>query len=164
MYEFDFKNTIKRLLHPFYRSKKNIAWLMVLLSYLRGLKQDFVDFKNRTQYNISFNSQKLSMEARLNQEYNLVMGTIYIETVSTNDDSVYLFWLSENQRPTYTYWISETNVQPIYTRWISEPSPTGTNIEFIVYIPNNLIVDLNRLKAIINLYKLAGKRYAIQTY
>lgn len=164
MFEFNFRNTIKRLLHPFYRKTKHIAALMAFLVSIRRLKDTFITFRNKTEYDIKFNAQTLSLEARLNQEYNLLMGTIYIQTVSSTDDAVYIFWLSENQQPVYVGWLSEPAIDPIYVRWLSEPPSTGVGVEFIVWVPSTLNFDLEQMKAIINLYKLAGKRYVIQSY
>ncbi len=164
MFDFSFRNTIKRLLHPFYRKTKHIAVLMAFLVSIRRLKDNFITFRNKTEYDIKFNAQTLSLEARLNQEYNLLMGTIYIETVSSTDNAVYTFWLSENQAPVYVGWLSEMTINPVYTFWLSEPPPAGIGIEFIVWVPSTLNFDLEQMKAIINLYKLAGKRYAIKPY
>ena len=164
MFDFDFRNTIKRLLHPFLRKVKQIALIMVFLKTIRGLKDEFIFFRNKTEYDIKFNSQTLSLEARLNQQYNLPMGTIYIETVSLADDAVYIFWLSENQQPVHVGWLSEVAIDPIYISWFSEPPPSGVGVEFIVWVPSTLNFDEEQMKAIINLYKLAGKRYIIQPY
>lgn len=164
MFDFVFKNTIKRLLHPFYRKTRHIAALMAFLVSIRRLKDAFIDFRNKTEYDIKFNAQTLSLETRLNQEYNLLTGTIYIETISSTEDAVYIFWLSENQQPTYIGWLSESTINPVYVRWLSEAPPVGAGVEFIVWVPSTLNFDLEKMKAIINLYKLAGKRYAIQPY
>lgn len=164
MFDFEFRNTIKRLLHPFYRKTKHIAALMAFLVSIRRLKDAFIIFRNKTEHDIKFNAQTLSIEARLNQEYNLLMGTIYIQTVSSTDDAVYIFWLSENQQPTHIGWLSESTINPVYVRWLSEAPPVGAGVEFIVWVPSTLNFDLEKMKAIINLYKLAGKRYAIQPY
>lgn len=164
MFDFVFRNTIKRLLYPFYRKTKHIAALMAFLVTIRRLKDNFISFRKKTEYEIQFNAQTLSIEARLNQEYNLLTGTIYIETVSSIEDAVYTFWLSENQQPVYTSWLSEMTIDPLYVRWLSEPPLAGIGIEFIVWVPSTLNFDRDVMKAIINLYKLAGKRYAIQSY
>jgi hypothetical protein len=137
---------------------------MGFLAPARRKRDRFVQLQNKLNYDTQFNSQTLSIEARLNEEYNLASGTIYIETVSRVNDAIYISWLSENQTPIHTRWFSETSATPIYTRWLSEPSQSGANIEFIVWVPLALNFDLERMKAIINLYKLAGKRYAIQRY
>lgn len=163
MFDFDFRNTIKRLLHPMYRKVKQIAWLMVFLLSIRRLKDSFITLRDKIEYDIKFNSQTLSLEARLNQQYNLLMGTIYIETISSTDDAIYIFWLSENQQPVYIGWLSETSLEPKYITWLSE-TVSVANVEFIVWVPSTLIFDLDQMKAIINLYKLAGKRYSIQPY
>jgi hypothetical protein len=37
-------------------------------------------------------------------------------------------------------------------------------VDFIVYVPFSLNFDINEMKALINYYKLAGKRYSIVNY
>jgi hypothetical protein len=39
-----------------------------------------------------------------------------------------------------------------------------TQYDFIVMVPISVTFDINEMKALINYYKLAGKRYIIQTY
>lgn len=36
--------------------------------------------------------------------------------------------------------------------------------DFIVWVPVGVVFDINEMKALINYYKLAGKKYSIQTY
>lgn len=36
--------------------------------------------------------------------------------------------------------------------------------DFIVWVPVALVFDINELRALVNRYKLAGKRYTVQTY
>jgi hypothetical protein len=37
-------------------------------------------------------------------------------------------------------------------------------IDFIVFVPQSLSYDERRMKALVKMYKLAGKRFTIQTY
>lgn len=163
MFNFDFLNTIKRLLPPKRRKIKYIAWLAGLFSPLRKLKDQFTTLQADKNYEIAFNTQTLSLENRINQHYSLPLGTIYIETIASISNDVFDFWLSENQTPKYVYWLSE-NSTPQYIYWLSETSPQAIGNDFIVYVPAALVFDEQEMKAIINLYKLAGKRYTIVAY
>lgn len=163
MFDFSIKNTIKRLLHPLYRKGKQIAWLCNMLSYIGQLKLRFVRFRDQTNYELQFNSQTLSMEARLNEHHNVPLGTIYIETVSVEEEAVFIHWLSENQKPIFISWLSET-APIVFIRWLSEYATQSSGYEFIVWIPQGFTLDTNELTAIVNQYRLAGKRFVIQWY
>lgn len=164
MLDFVFRNTIKRLLAHEERKPKTIGILYNLLAPARRLRDRFVQLQGKINYDIQFSSQTLSLEQRLNEEYNLVSGSIYLQTVSATDDAVYTYWLSENQAPTYISWLSETTVTPVYTYWLNEPPSAGANLDFIVWVPSTLNFDQQRMEALIHLYKLAGKRFAIRLY
>jgi hypothetical protein len=62
--------------------------------------------------------------------------------------------------PGAAFW-SGTTKKPPYIRQRAE---FGGSISFIVYVPIALVFDINKMKAIINYYKLAGRGYLIQTY
>jgi hypothetical protein len=36
--------------------------------------------------------------------------------------------------------------------------------DFIVWVPSNVVFDVNEMKALVNYYRLAGKKYSIQIY
>lgn len=163
MYNFGLKNTIKRLLHPLYRKGKNIAWLFRVFSYLGKLKNLFTNYRDRKNYELQFNAQTMSIEARLNEFYNVPFGTIYIETVSVEEDAVYIFWLSENQNPTFISWLSES--APVtYIRWLSEYLTASAQYEFVIWFPQGFTIDAAVLTSLVNKYKMAGKRFVIQYY
>lgn len=155
------KNTIKRLIPPFLRKVKFIAWLFRSLKQLRNKKVDFDNLREFWDYNRQFNTQTLSLETRLNQEHNLVNGSIFIQTPDTINESVYTFWLNENQTSPFIFWLSEFNT-PTYIKWISETPETP--FDFIIFVPSSLVFDEDEMRAIVDLYKLAGKRYTINIY
>lgn len=48
--------------------------------------------------------------------------------------------------------------------WFYNQSEYISAFDFIVWVPVAVVFDINEMKAVINLYKLAGKRYQILTY
>lgn len=161
MFGIQIRNTIKRLLPPPLRKPKFIAWLYRLFFKQRMDKVAFDELRAYWDYNLQFNSQTMSLEARLNQQYNLIMGSIYIVTQNSANDAVYTFWLNENQPSPFIYFLAEGD-SPTYITWLGEGSASAA--DFIVYVPSGLIFDENEMRAIIDLYRLAGKRYAIELY
>ena len=162
MFGLNIQNTIKRLLPPTLRLPKSIAWLFRLFIVLRRKNEEFDALRGYWDYNLQFSSQTLSLEARLNQQYNMVMGSIYIVTQNTQDDNIYTFWINENQPSPFVWWLSEPSGTPTYVKWIGEGATV--QVDFIVYVPSSLSFDENEMRAIIDLYRLAGKRYTIVIY
>lgn len=66
-----------------------------------------------------------------------------------------------NQNPTSSSSWAGTTLQPTFIRKSSEYSTTPS---FIVWVPNTLVYDVNKMKALIEYYILAGKSYIIQGY
>jgi hypothetical protein len=161
MFNFEIRNTIKRLAPPQLRKPKFIAWLYRMLIKLRHKKTEFDALRTYWDYNLKFSSQTMSLEARLNQQYNLIMGSIYIVTQNSANDAVYTFWINENQPSPFIYFLAEGNT-PTFITWLGEGSASA--LDFIVYVPFTLVFDENEMRAIIDLYRLAGKRYAIELY
>lgn len=48
--------------------------------------------------------------------------------------------------------------------YLENKSEQAGQLDFIVMVPVALSFDINEMKGIVNFYKLAGKRYSIQTY
>lgn len=161
MFGLQILNTIKRLLPPQLKKPKMMAWLFRSFFQLRKSKVSFDNLREYWDYNLQFNTQTLSLEERLNQHYNLLSGSIYIITQNSSNDTAYTFWLNENQPSPFIYFLSEGQTAT-YTDWLNENG--AANADFIVYVPNSLVFDEEEMKAIIDLYRLAGKQYDIVLY
>lgn len=161
MFNISIRETIKRLLPVDFKKTKRITFIYRLMLIPRQVKAAFLQLQNKLDYDIKFSSQTLSLETRLNQHYNLVQGSIYIETVE-KESSGHIFWLSEEQERDYQYWKSEQQT-PKYIYW-QEEMLNSLAADFIVYVPSTLQFDSAELRAIINMYKLASKRYIIEAY
>lgn len=167
MFNVDFNNIITLLLPPFLRKSKNIAWLKSLVKPLIDLYTLFMAYRVTTVYSLSFTGQVIYLEKLLNDSYNAGLTGIYIADgsgiariyfshKSEGFPKQYLYHKSENQTPLYLYHKSEYNSQN----------------DFIIMVPLSLYTQLqlnndqglNNMKSLVNLYKLAGKRYTINSY
>jgi len=84
------------------------------------------------------------------KEYAYLNGVVY-ECIAGNigqNPSSSASWSATPLQPTFIYNQSEINSAP----------------GFIVWVPNTLVYDVNKMKALIDYYRLAGKSYIIQTY
>ena len=159
---FDIKDKITELLPVDKRKRTIIAFLYRMLWKARDLQSKFVRLYNQQIYELPFTSQTLSLENRLNQRYGLPLGHIYILTVSPLFGATYIHFINENQTPFYAFCIAEAE-PPQYVRFFAEHTNTS-NADFIVYVPSSLLFDESELKAIVNTYRLVGKRFKVEIY
>ncbi len=145
------------------RTPAHLAWLRDLISpivYLQGL---FNAFRRDTLYYLSHNSQVCYMEAVLNDTFDNTLRRIYI-TDGAYCDAVYIFQDDEDE-PVYIDLDSEIGDDVIDD---PDPVPLYTDaecyvegVQFVVMVPTAVAgspgFDLNRCKAVVNKYRMAGK-------
>lgn len=135
------------------------AMIYAGVSPLGRLLQELRTFRWTTHYRLSHNGQVCKLRGVLNDEFDPELRRIAIE------DSE-----STGERETSTIWCRETE------RWVMLPRRgTGAvnihregfggtnNYDFWVTVPGEIMTaeKETRLRAIVNMYKLAGKRYAV---
>jgi hypothetical protein len=165
VFDVDFNILVQQLLPVRLRQPKMIAWMKCLTSPVVWLFGLFKIFRQNNLYNLGHDSQVCYLEATLNDAFDNILRRIYI------DDGVYV-------DPTYIY--QDIELKPVYIDLVSEigssvipasdPVPLYLSAEtvtavsgltFIVHVPAPIIYDITRLKALVNLYKLPGKVYAV---
>ena len=132
-----------------------------LFSAIKGIETThsaFTDFRIQSIRDIKFTGQTIYLEQLLNEEFDPGGFGIYITTINVNQ---------------FTYLYRKTEAKPLYLFRKSELQPAtylinkleyGFLVDFIVFVPVALSFDQNQMKALILKYKLAGKRYKIETY
>lgn len=150
------------LLPPVLRGEKLQAIVKALIKPLQTLNDEFVIYINDTFYLISFTGQVIYLEKVLNDLYDSSLRRIYIQNGTLLGLPPYIYNVVEN-RERYIYRKNETNPNQLYLRNIQEY--TSSN-DFIVFVPSGINTPQleTQIKAIVNRYKLAGKRYSIQTF
>lgn len=168
MFNFDFQYVIECLLPPFLRKPKLIAWLMVLVSPIQTLWNEFSAYRLSILDQVSFNSQIIYLEKLLNDRYNIAMVQLIFITDVANVEYQYLANKAEGYPPLYL----KNKAEAGDTLYIGNKSEYFGQYDFIVNVPLAIYTDLltnnsaglNNMKALINFYKLAGKRYLIQSF
>jgi hypothetical protein len=156
----NFKRLIELLLPTFLRQRIMLQFLGSTIKPLQKLHDDLI-------YKMQHNCSVIYLEKVLNEFYEVpgyshqnheTTRTIYIlDEYQPPDNYIYL----ENEpNPTIDYneedlWLDEDDV------WLEEDDVYH---DFVVYIPSSYVVDLPKLKILIDYYKLAGKKYRIQFY
>lgn len=151
---------IKQCLHPDFRWDERIDWIRSLIKPLKSMYDDFNTFRKRQNYLLSFSFQRGSMEKLLNEEYPNQYNGIFIEDYNWKNP-VYIFNHSENQVKTYTYNNSE-NQSPLHIR--NHVEFGGGAYEYIIWFPSSVNYVEAQVRALVDRYNHAPKRYLIQTY
>lgn len=146
-------NKLTALLTPtFLRKEMFLAWLRVLHFPLIEIVDKFNFNRNENLYNLAHNGQVCYLRGALNDRF---------------DPSQRRIKIADGNRYQRQY---------IYTRGEQKPKFLGkiylydrvdygdTGVDFIVLIPNNLVFNEYEMKALVDFYKLASKRYKIQKY
>lgn len=159
IYIIDWSRLVRWLLPVRLRQSRTVAWLMALIAPVQSLYAAFIAYRDECSYFLNHTSQVVYMEAAMNDVFDPVNRGIYIV-----DGAVY--------DPLWLY--QEAELKPLYVRMASESSPQWlyTELEtlvgqadFIVRVPVAVTFDMDRLKALIDKYRLAGKSYyKIETY
>jgi hypothetical protein len=160
LFNVNFKILINTYLKGRWRNSVMLAWLGVLVSpvvYVYGL---FIAYMAVVLYELSINGQVCLMEKALNDTFDTVLRRIYIAD-PIYDDPIWLY-LDDEEKPVWLYLDSED--KPLWLYLDSEVYADG-GVQFVVYVPAGLVYDTNRMKALINKYRLVSKtNYVIQSF
>lgn len=144
---------LTQLLTPtFLRKPVMLAWLKVLHSPLQDVVDWFNDNRKANLYNLAHNGQVCYLRKALNDRFDVQYRRIYI-TDGNLHQRRYIYTEGE-QKP---QWLGT-----IYLYDDSDYSDTG--VDFIVMVPSELQYSDYEMRALIDFYRLASKRYKIQLY
>lgn len=159
-YTWDFTKLITYLLPSFLRKAKQVAWLKALCAPTNTIHTAFTTFTTEKIYEQNFTGQVISLERLLNDTFDNSMRRIYLS--EGNREELFVFNSGEGfaaGNESFVFVGSGTGEQNIFL---------GDNstllYDFVVNIPTGLSYDSARLNALIRKYKLAGKKYIIQTF
>jgi len=159
--DFDFNTRVYLAVR---RSKTiMLAWLKALISPIKYVYNGFKANRANNLYFLSHDGQVCYMEAALNDTFD-TLRRIYI-TDGPYFDPEYIYTVPE-EKPLALSRRSEigTTTYPS-PRWLYTRAETyDDGVSFIVHVPSSLVFDVNRMKALINEYRLPGKTYTIVTF
>ena len=150
MYNFNIDKLLVLITPTFLRKRKLVAWLRTLAMPLNKLLDDFKVHRERDLYNLIHNSQVCYLRKALNDEFDPQLRRIKIEDGRQNQ-RLYIYPRSAN-RPLYIGKVF------LYQRG----SYIDGGVDFVVVLPHGLEYDRYKLEALVNFYKLAGKRWTIE--
>lgn len=151
-YNLDINKLTVLLTPTFLRRERILAWLRILHFPLIKILDKFNFNRNENLYKMAHNGQVCYLRKALNDRFDISQRRIKI-TDSNRYKREYIYTEGE-QKPRY--------LGTMYLRDDAEYSDTG--VDFIVLIPKALNYNTYEMKALIDFYKLASKRYKIQVY
>lgn len=134
------------------RRLKFSLWVKCLVIPVKMIYSVFMNNRASNLYNLTHNSQVCYLRKVLNDSFDPVLRRITIAEGSRFERK-YIYTNAENQ-PKY--------LGKIFLRQFSDYADTG--FDFRVLVPDgfDLSLVIHQMKAIIDYYKLASKRYKIQ--
>ena len=151
MYNLNIDKLLVLLTPTFLRKPKLIAWLRMLAAPLHKLLYTFQQAREANLYNLAHNSQVCYLRKALNDEFDSEQRRIRIEDGKQNE-RLYIYPRSAN-KPLFLGKVF------LYQRG----DYIDGGVDFIVVLPQGLEYDRYKLEALVNFYKLAGKRWTIET-
>ena len=150
MYNLNIDKLLVLLTPNFLRKPKMVAWLRALATPLNKLLYQFQQARTADLYNLAHNSQVCYLRKALDDEFDSLLRRIHIEDGKQNA-RIYIYPRSTN-KPLYLGKIF------LYQRG----SYIDGGVDFVVVLPRGLEYDKYKLEALVNFYKLAGKRWTIR--
>lgn len=149
MYNLNIDKLLVLLIPTFLRKPKLVAWLRTLATPLYKLLYDFQRASQDDLCNLAHNSQVCYLRKALNDEFDDEQRRIRIED-GKQKQRLYIYPRSAN-KPLYLGKVF------LYQRG----DYIDGGVDFIVVLPKDLTYDKYKLEALVNFYKLAGKRWQI---
>lgn len=162
LYEIDWERLAGLLLPIRLRQPRTLALLRVMLRPVQVAHSAFMRWKAATEYRLNHSGQVAYLEKVLNDTWGLdydpadhaaTQSIIILDGEQL--ERAYLHQAAEDL-PLYL----DDPAAPVYL--FRESEYLAEYSDFIVLVPQGIVFDEARMRAVIDFYKLAGKRYKIQ--
>jgi len=162
MFSINFDTLISNLLARFHRKGKMLAWLHSLLYPVTLLYASFLVYRDQKLYDARITGQVEWLEWMLNDKFYADgdLRSIYIEDNNDFENEVYIFNTHENETETYIYNTDETEPET----YLFNASEGLSGSDFTVWVPEDLVFDMDYMVSLITFFKLAGTTFTIKTY
>lgn len=164
-FDIVYANLVKDTTPTLLRKRKWLAWLNVLVSPIKWQYDAFTAYRNYTLYLLSHTSQVFSIEVVLNDAFDATDRQIYI-TDEYYADPVWLPLVAELEQ----VWLAtDAEDEPVWLPTDEEVAEAETGKLFLVMVPVAVSISVgyseDRLRALVNAYRLAGKdNYGVETF
>lgn len=157
-YLINFKRFALQLLPTFWRRPLIASLLYAGVSVLSNLHSRFIEFRSEKNYRLTHNGQVCYLRAVLNDTFDQTLRRITI-TETVEERKANQVYMRECDRPVFAHPRTSGRAWIINRRGYDGIA----GYDFWINLPFTLQkeIDIKRLTAIVNNYKLASKRYAI---
>jgi len=161
MFSIDYNLLVKNLLPVMLRKSKIEALLRSLISPVKLLYLNYNEYRSKVNKRVEYTGQVIYLEKLLRDRYN-EQGISIIDI--SNLDYNYLLNKSESSKRIVLY----NKLEDETKYYIKNSSEFVTQNHFIVKIPSTLYINLgvgglNKMKGLIDIYRITGKKYLIET-
>ena len=156
MYRINWVVFVGWLLPTFWRMRNHIVWLVTLLYPSIRLHGEFLQFRDRTLFELGINGQVSKLERMLNDYYDPIERRIYISDGERFEGAnAYSFHLDLSPN---IYSFGHNDIVSIYSYGLEG---VAEDVDFYVNVPFGLSFDLDQMNANIVKYKILGRSYKI---
>lgn len=162
-YDIDFKRYVYLLLPPALRKPLLRAWLMCIIAPFQTVYAELMAYRKGVMDRLNFSGHVQYLEKVLNDEYGMKGGEIFITDVK--EAVLYTYLVEEKQAAVYLRLKAENGSEQRYVKMVNEGGGSYMGA-FVVNVPSLLDTSENmaRIRALLNYYKPAGRKYMIVIY
>lgn len=160
-----FELAIRNLPPRFRAFERWQAWVKVLVSPAGFLRNAFNNYANSERYKLSFNSQVIYLEHCLNDALDTTQRRIYIaDTLDAQVIQTVIYRKTDRQPSSLIFRKTDNAGANRATIW--RKADLNFDADFVVFIPIALNTEGAKrdVKNIVNYYRVAGRRFVIQTF
>lgn len=141
-----------------WRFAKLLSWIKAIAGLNIDLYGRFMAYRAAIKYSLLITPQVCYLEKALNDRYDIADRRIYIED-APEYLPVALFKRAEN-KPVKLFTRAEGNPVILWRR--AETAEFG--VDFIVFVPSDVVFDMAEIKAFVTGYKLTTKTFEVQIF
>ncbi len=156
-YRFNIRKFISDALPYILRKPKILAFVGCLFAPFQNCIYLLLNFIQTTRYNLKITGQTIVLQNFLNDKIDFIQRRIIIEHPLITEN--YIWKKIENQNPDFVPFKSEP-YDAFFVKYKNE-NLTGV-VDFVVKIPADISLQIPKIKALVEAYKLAGKTYQIK--
>ncbi len=138
------------------RKPKKLAWLKALIAPVKYIYGLFMPNRLSNLYYLAHNSQVCYLEAALNDLFDVTERRIYIG-IEHYDEPLFIY-IDAELKPVFVDVDGGGDVQYLFN---DAECAASAGYDFRVVVPVGLEYDAARMVALVNRYKLPGKRFII---
>lgn len=148
-YKVDWDKLILLLLPTFLRKSVLYSYVRALVSPIASLHYNWEQMRAANLLKLSYNSQRCYLRKALNDRFDPDLRRIFIDEIPQLEEN-YIYQPEEN----LDYYLDTMYLDLDYTEG-------GETVDFVVYVPADVMNKINEIIATLEFYKLAGKLFKI---